>query len=310
MIATLLAAAVFSFGGGKENSFATSLSKEFAKPVAILVDPDTYIAAKAVKYTSDVNLPNYFASKFGLVAGDSKALGFGKPFWPDGFFRKQNDHKYRSRIHVSKDSKLTEANGKITIELGAEGALPLTRLKTLPSLRGLAWHWFYDSAMIVASCKNAEPQDLLKAVAGALGAKLTVKSEKPYFDIDPTQLRKRGIALMAKPIAGDGYARASERANRAYYAELLAVSTDAQIRKAYGEYGSNVEFVIPKSTRLLKLALARIDVAAAFPDETGSAIQRLVESVDADKPVLANLSSDGHIAAIYGSKRPHVQHVF
>jgi hypothetical protein len=304
MILILALSGLLTIDSGNETIIANAISREFKKPVVILVDPKSRWTSRSIKYTSDLNLPNYVGSKLGLVAGNPKLFGFGKPAYPYGFFSKQKESKYSPLIPTADSDEIaTESNGRVTFSLPNESATTLYRLRLLKTMSKLKWHWFYNSARLSIAANNALPEELEKAVAGALGAKLSETGGAPYLDLDIRQFRSRVGALMDK-MAKDENLSLVYRADSEYYAELIRRASDAQIKKAFEKPGSQVTVHLPSGTKLHDLALRRLDVAFATPGlAESSGIQLLKSKVDFDEPAIGVLHSDGRIVVIYSGRK-------
>lgn len=223
-------------------------------------------------------------------------------------FRKQNGHLYTNRIPVA-DPAIRETNAKISITPDDGGGIRLSTLRTVRGLASMRWHWFYDTAIVTVSCKQTSADQLVKAINGALGARLERDKAGYFLNLDPKSLRQRATSMLEMPPKTQGSLAQLQGADRAYYRELLKVATDEQIRKAYSKYGQNVEFRIRKGSKLHELAVDRLYVASVAEGASPS-IREMIDKVDIDGPILANLNSDGHIAAIYSGKAPNTQFVY
>ena len=293
-------AGILFFGGGTEPVLAEAIQKEFKRPVAILMDPDSRWKGGKIEYRSRENLPNFIGGRLGLATGDPEVFGLAKKHFPFGFFNKQNDHMYSGGFKSGeKQAVLKEADGLLTIDCSGEITLQLSRLRVLPAFSKLKWHWFFDSAHLAISCNLAKPKDVLLPIAGALGATVSETNSDAYLDINYRQLRKRAVSLMSK-LAQDPQTNAVVRLDASYYGELYSTVSEKQLRAAYSKYGAIVEVPLLPGTRLRSLALERLALAARFPGNKEDSLSRnLINLVDPKGQVMGRLSSDGHIAVKY-----------
>lgn len=271
----------------------------------MLVYPGEPLRRTKVEYKTLLNLPNVIGGKLSLIPGNRERFGYARPYWPEGFFRKQNSHKYVGLVNTLKPEVSVKANSVTIVQ--STGPSTLRLLRSTGPFADLRWHWFFDSAIFSIVAVNVPKETALETLADALGARLVQTSGGPYLNINPSQIRTRAIALLGKMRSG----AAGKDADCDYYAELLRVATNAQIMKAYEAQGRNVEILAPRGSKLHRLAVNRILALESKPvQERSPAVRDLLAKIDLDKTIIANLSSDGHIAAIYSGRDRFTQFVY
>jgi hypothetical protein len=256
VLAAALASTVLSFPGGDEHALATRVSAALDAPTAIMYSAAGPLKKAELTYDRPEDLKRLLCARLGL-SQPRDSSGFGPAAWPRGFFfklRSQTD--YLARLARSTKAKTVLRGDAIESFDSGSGALSLSDLAAELPAAPISWNRFFDEARFALVSKACSIEQALKAVAGAIGAKL-VKQEKGYrFELDPVEYRKRTIRMCSFPAPIPiAQLRAMEAADCAFLAQLVRNLSDKQIVKFYDGWNGVVSF--PPSSAVHTAALER-----------------------------------------------------
>jgi hypothetical protein len=297
-----LSQAAFSFVGGSEASFAGELQKAVKKPVVLLSTGDPI---PPIKVDSNITLESFrrlVRTRAGMEPGGA-ILGLSRPSWPEGFyFRQSLAYAKLQRQPEAQDVEAHVQGAKVLHIRSTGGSWSLEQLRQKTAFN-VTWHPYYDPARVVISAEDCTTQEVLEAVAAAIGARLTQSEGRFRLNFDPQSYRRRATALLSQPLAPSAgiFARSQHVDNLFAVAFLKNISDDTITRFIDGWDGA---VVFQPRHPVHESAMARLDVRFEMfaKDGRGNGNEdalTLFRKVDRDQRVRAMLRPDGLASCEY-----------
>jgi hypothetical protein len=325
-IASLLfvASSVFQFSGGNANAFAAALSKATGKSVVLLADVEyeivpakprpevRWIPARIpkgeIRWEREEEILPALAKEWGLqgrVIGDVFALWARA--WPDAMVHQFAKEQYLAAFQRMRPPSQSSTPTKISIETSDTEALLAADVRHLVGRQDVAVHWFYAWAYLNMKVNDAPAEDVLNAVAAALGAELRTTREGLQFAFEPKEFKKRFIArkMIDKANAGNEY----QRATADFEIAAIQAFTDDELREAFRQEDGAATKQIPPEGAVMSAFRARIAAIEALHADPVArqsllpALSNLVEMMDLSSPIqIEYVNPNGTVGAVVRAK--------
>lgn len=269
----LAAQASFSFGGGSASELAAKLESTFRKPAVVLSNRTEQFRSVATSYETQSELLKIITGHLRIRVNRSlmpdltsaEFLSASPKQWPvDLYYRGygRTDWDTLDRIAWQPAPGIREAK---IISL----VVPKLGFATMESVRAalitddgfsvVQWHWFFDKVEMGISCSEVDRPLLARAVAEAIGAKLIADKQTILFELDPSAMRERVIAMKDH----DPKIELFSPARRTLDAHAYESMTDEQISAVWRDRNSGLTLDVPDEGTRRSLVDARLNEIAS-----------------------------------------------
>jgi len=221
----------FSFSGGSDYDLCKEIARSVSEPVVMLAEPRKQWKAFAFGFTGERDFESLLMEKGQIYHFREKSWGLAPHTYPIGlYFTTQTSFYTQAFRTATVFAKTTD--GKQTV-LTVNGPATLSQLFAYTK-KPVRWHWFFDNFRLSAYCIDVKDDEIVRAVADSIGAKVVERSDSFYLDFNPVVYRQRAIATL--DILPEGVYR-TLRSDIAITRSCLAWMTDDEISSLFQEPG-------------------------------------------------------------------------
>lgn len=307
---TLAPAATFHFAGGSDVELVRTIAAHTALPIAIVSEGGRVWQESTFEYEAEKALWPALASRLGLnlLRGDNSVVS---PAWPKFIYLGGQRHTYVASFENGQYSsamqrpELTISNGIVSARTPFAPAR-LADLLPLGMKKPVRWHWFFDEMRLALSVTKSSEEQYLVCIASALGAIRKETNEGVFFDLDPREYRRRGIALLASLARTPSFKFLAIDAE--FTAAALQVLTDQQITAALKEPTGSIVVDQPDpifqaaARRRMRIMFGLDQGDQQGPPQLAGLWGTMSKQADFDKPCQIVFDSQGLARSRYPAK--------
>lgn len=300
MLLPAIALLTFTFEGGSVSEFAEELSRSSNMPVCVALESDK-VPAVRIEYESRTELARRLARELQLDLDDAKWFGYGPRSYSDAMFMPAFRTDYWTRFP---SGGMTIHKKGTQVELRPEKDFSYLAVADLPSLRWskkVSVHSFLQTYRFVMAGSGTE-ETTLRAIAAAIGGKLSNRRMGFEIDLDCAVVRRRWTERFRRSLAADG--SYYDAANAQFAIEALTQAPDSVIRAALAKQNAKAHYEIPRSGALRAAAEAKVEASRRLARGEGglSGGADYLSLIDFEKPWCAELTAGGAVSLRMTSK--------
>lgn len=287
------------FGGGTDLALAETIQRLHGSVGAVLVGPSSWPKFEVKEEPPEKEKLPLVVRRFRLD-GNVNTGGFSPEAWPANFFFLNRRSHYPAAT-AKKPGRVTLKDGFVTTVLEA-ATLSQAVPSNLPER--VTWHWFFDSARVAVSAKNAPWKEYVAALADAVGAKRDPKKKTFHLDFDPKAYRKRAVQTLVQLAASD----LAGKAEYDFTKLVLQEATDAQLLWLFEEPNRLLEIETKRGSTLHKAAIRRaLDLMSEQSPvprhaSTIAAWEKMRDKIEWDEPPVVVVQQTGFCGTRFQGK--------
>jgi hypothetical protein len=304
--ASLLTQTYLTFGGGDTCSLASLMLQHRHRPVAALIYDNRPIKAFKLPLFKPEDFRRDFNLRTGWFSVIGKRIGLSKNIWTSDIYHPFPTKDPTSALKVFDIPEKGVAR-LITLAMPKGTYLPVKLLLLESWPKPLKIHWLYQKLAISLQANEAQPEDVLDAIARCVGGTLVIADKEYRIDFDPKEFRKRSIETLSRVVAfdptrdlpgsnpaGDPFAPVLS-ANRVVLLEAVRGMSDKELGNAFAKEGQGMPIYAQPDSPLAEAIHSKI--RAYYKMVEGPAMRGSEQAIEAYR---------GALEKIDFSKVPHV----
>lgn len=209
---TLALGAVASFSGGPPSDLAAFLSSQAGRPVVIAFDSAVALPAMSLAVDDPNELARTLRTSAKLHQMPGLPLTFSTGKLPRHLFEIGAIRRQRQPGTSAPNAQsLSVKDGRVSIAMKGTEAMTLSELQRLPWSRPLEYHWIGAEYSLAISADKVPEADFLREMARAVGARLVIGRDAYRFQMEPEEVRRRGLRTLRETLTPEQVQQLSDR---------------------------------------------------------------------------------------------------
>lgn len=285
---------------------AKSIADQEHRPVAVFFTKELpTLPAFSINPLDEANLLRRLGRKFGMESQGLKLYAFAPDAWPESVFRRNGyDGPGSGYAEVDKWPEKANSDGTVTI---ASDKRPFALHAVLegPWPKPVRVAPLFQNLRVIVAAKNQPPDEVLRTVAAAVGARLEIGKNSWTLAFDGQEYRKRLIALLKNRIrdASRSATGALIVADANLCIAALDELTDKQLETAMVSPEAEMLIPVAPGSALVEPVMRRLDAYSQVRINGNTLGSQFTNMLDIKRPIQVVLSLLGGATAIQGKMK-------